>query len=110
MAHTPMSNRALPSGKDKTPLGSRVLPGKDRTPTGNRVLSGKALTKEQHAQLDQRLLSLLRSLNLAIAQVSQARELRYTQPEATIPPGVLDSTLQHLKEAQALVEALKTGR
>lgn len=110
MANTPMSNRTLPSGKDKTPLGNRILPGKDRTPTGNRVLPGKALTKEQHQKVDSHLLALLRSLNLAIAQVSQARELRYTQPEAAIPPAVFDSTLQHLKEAQAVVEVLKTGR
>ena len=119
MWHTPESNRALPSGKDKTPLGSRILPGKDKTPLGNRILPpkdkvaaagrsvpAKVLTKEQNAVLDQQLLALLRSLNLAIAQVSQVRELRYSQPEAAIPAAAMASTLQHLLEAQALVEGL----
>jgi hypothetical protein len=107
MAQTPMDNRSLPGGRDKTPLGNRVLPGKERTPQGTRIISAKPAAKEREAEVDQRLLLLLRSLNLAIAQVSQARELRYTQPEAAIPAGVVDSTLQHLREAQQLAEALK---
>jgi hypothetical protein len=123
MAQTPMDNRSLPSGRDKTPLGNRVLPGKDKTPLGNRVLPGKDKTplgnrivaakpaakdaKEREAEVDRSLLLLLRSLNLAIAQVSQARELRYTQSDAAIPPGVVDSTLHHLREAQQLTESLK---
>jgi hypothetical protein len=106
---TPLGSRMLP-GKDKTPLGSRVLPGKDKTPLGNRVLPAKPPAKdakEREAEVDQSLLLLLRSLNLAIAQVSQARELRYDKPGAAIPPGVVDSTLQHLHDAQQLAEALK---
>jgi len=110
MAQTPMNNRSLPSGRDKTPLGNRVLPGKDKTPLGSRILAAKPApkdTKEREAEFDQRLLLLLRSLNLAIAQVSQARELRYSQADAAIPPGVVDSTLQHIREAQQLAEALR---
>ena len=117
MAQTPLNNRLLPSGRDKTPLGNRVLPGKDKTPLGNRILPAKPAAKEggkdgkdgkeREAEIDQRLLLLLRSLNLAIAQVSQARELRYTQSEAAIPSGVIESTLQHLREAQQLADALK---
>jgi hypothetical protein len=132
MAQAPMDKGSLPSGRDKTPLGSRVLPGKDKTPLGSRVLPGKDKTPlgsrvlpskdktplgtrqlpakdatERAAEVDQRLLLLLRSLNLAIAQVSQARELRYTQPEAALPAGVIDGTLQHLREAQQLAETLK---
>ncbi len=102
---TPLGNRVLPV-KDKTPLGNRALPGKDKTPSGNRVLPAKE-SKERAAEVDQRLLLLLRSLNLAIAQVSQARELRYTQPAAALPAGVVDGTLQHLRDAQQLAEALK---
>jgi hypothetical protein len=119
MAQTPMDKNSLPSGRDKTPLGNRVLPGRDKTPLGNRVLPGRDKTppgnriipakdaKERAAEVDKSLLLLLRSLNLAIAQVSQARELRYTQPEAAIPAGVVDSTLQHLRDAQQLAESLK---
>jgi hypothetical protein len=123
MAQSPIDKNSLPSGRDKTPLGNRVLPGKDKTPLGNRILPGKDKTplgsrivaakptakdaKERGAEVDQSLLLLLRSLNLAIAQVSQARELRYTQTDAPVPAAVVDSTMQHLRDAQQLAETLK---
>lgn len=120
MSRTPLHNRALPEGKDKTPLGNRVLPGKDRTPLGNKVIKEKTPlssrfirdktppgNRVQAASVDQVLLDVLRSLNLAVAAVAQARDHRFTDPEATLSPDTAVQALIHLKDAAQQLDQLR---
>lgn len=120
MSRTPLQNRALPDAKDKTPLGNRVLPGKDRTPLANKVIRdktplGNRIAKErpsgdvrtQDASVDQRLLDVLRSLNLAVAAVAQARDRRFTDPTAKLAPDVAVQALLHLKDAAQQLDQLR---
>lgn len=119
MSRTPLNNRALSEGKDKTPLGNRVLPGKDRTPLGNRVLKDKTPTsnriikdkaasgRSEDASIDQRLLDVLRSLNLAVAAVAQARDRRFADPTAELSADIPVQALLHLKDAAQLLDQLR---
>src|SRR5687767_10105877 len=118
MSRTPLNNRALSEGKDKTPLGNRVLPGKDRTPLGNRVIKDKtpignkvikdkaAGGRSEDASIDQRLLDVLRSLNLAVAAVAQARDRRFADPTAELSADTPVQALLHLKDAAHLLDQL----
>jgi hypothetical protein len=120
MSRTPLHNRALPDGKDKTPLGNRVLPGKDRTPLGNKVIRDKTplssrIVKDKTPQanrvvessVDQRLLDILRSLNLAVASVAQARDRRFADPAAPLSPDLAVQALLHLKDAAQQLDQLR---
>lgn len=101
MSRTPLNSRALTDGKDRTPLGSRVI--RDKTPLGNRVINSKI----QDASVDQQLLDVLRSLNLAVAAVAQARDKRYLDPEAKLTPQVAVQALLHLKDAAQQLDHLR---
>jgi hypothetical protein len=101
MSRTPLNSRALTDGKDRTPLGSRVI--RDKTPLGNRVLNSKI----QNASVDQQLLDVLRSLNLAVAAVAQARDKRYIDPDAKLTPQVAVQALLHLKDAAQQLDHLR---
>ncbi len=101
MSRTPLSNRALTDGKDRTPLGSRVI--REKTPLGNRVLNSKI----QNASVDQQLLDVLRSLNLAVAAVAQARDQRFADPAAQLSSQIAVHALLHLKDAAQLLDHLR---
>jgi hypothetical protein len=120
MSRTPLHNRALPDGKDKTPLGNRVLPGKDRTPLGSKVIREKTplssrIVKDKtplanrvaESSVDQRLLDILRSLNLAVAAVAQARDHRFADPTAHLSPELAVQALLHLKDAAQQLDQLR---
>lgn len=120
MSRTPLHNRALSDGKDKTPLGNRVLPGKDRTPLGNKVVREKTplssrIVKDktplgnvaQEASIDQRLLDVLRNLNLAVAAVAQARDRRFADPAAKLSPETAVQALMYLKDAAQQLDLLR---
>ena len=125
MSRTPLHNRALTDGKDKTPLGNRVLPGKDRTPLGNKVVKektplstrivrdktpgGTRIQESEGTSLDQTLLDVLRSLNLAVAAVAQARDRRFTNPNAELSPDTALQALLHLKDAAQQLDLLRRG-
>jgi hypothetical protein len=115
-----MHNRALTDGKDKTPLGDRVLPGKNHTPLGNKVIREKTplssrIVKDktplgnrvQDASVDQHLLDVLRSLNLAVAAVAQARDRRFADPAAKLSSDVAVQALLHLKDAAQRLDQLR---
>jgi hypothetical protein len=124
MSRTPLHNRALPDGKDKTPLGNKAMPGKDRTPLGNKVIKdktplgnpiSKAVGKDKTAlgnmpkdvSLDQHLLDVLRSLNLAVAAVAQARDQRFADPNAKLSPQIAVQAMLHLKDAAQQLDELR---
>ena len=96
MSRTPLHNRALTDDKDRTSLGGRVI--KDKTPLGNRM---------KDASIDQRLLDVLRSLNLAVAAVAQARDRRFTDPDAKLSPDIAVQALLHLKDAAQQLDVLR---
>ena len=89
----------------RTPLSNRVQPGRDKTPLGNRVVAPGI--KELGNEVDRKLLDLLRSLNLPIAQVSDARERRFARPDAKLPAASADHVLVHLKDAAGVALELK---
>lgn len=101
MSRTPLNSRALSEGKDRTPMGSRVI--RDKTPAGNRVLNSKI----QGASVDQQLLDVLRSLNLAVAAVAQARDRRFIDPDATLSADTAVQALLHLKDAAQQLDHLR---
>ncbi len=101
MSRTPLNSRALTDGKDRTPMGSRVI--RDKTPVSNRVLNSKI----QDASVDQQLLDVLRSLNLAVAAVAQARDKRYIDPNAKLTPQVAVQALLYLKDAAHQLDQLR---
>ena len=109
MSRTPLHNRALTDGKERTSLGGRVI--KDKTPLGNKVIKDKTplgnRLKEQ--SIDQRLLDVLRSLNLAVAAVAQARDRRFTDPDAKLSPDTAVQALLHLKDAAQQLDVLRRG-
>ena len=120
MSRTPLNNRTLSDGKDKTPLGNRALPGKDRTPLGNKIIREKTplssrIVKDktplgnrvQDGSIDQHLLDVLRSLNLAVAAVAQARDRRFADPTAKLTPDVAVQALLHLKDAAQQLDQLR---
>ena len=120
MSRTPLNNRALPDGKDKAPLAGRDLPGKDRTPLGNKVIREKTplssrVVKDKtplgnrldDASIDQHLLDVLRSLNLAVAAVAQARDRRFSDPTAKLSGDVAVQALIHLKDAAQQLDRLR---
>lgn len=120
MSRTPLHNRALPEGKDKTPLGNRMLPGKDRTPLGNKIIREKTplstrIVKDKtplgnrstDTSIDQHLLDVLRSLNLAVAAVAQARDRRFADPAAKLSADVAVQALLHLKDAAQQLDQLR---
>lgn len=110
MTRTPLDNRALPDDGRKTPLGNRVLSAKDRTPIN--VRGAKDKTPQANRVLpppdvDQHLLDVLRSLNLAVAVVAVARERCYTHPGSKLSPRVATDALLHLKDAAQLLDQLR---
>lgn len=96
MSRTPLHNRALTDDKDRTSLGGRVI--KDKTPLGNRM---------QDASIDQRLLDVLRSLNLAVSAVAQARDRRFADSNAKLSPDTAVQALLHLKDAAQQLDVLR---
>lgn len=107
MSRTPLHNRALTDGKDKTPLGNRALSGKDKTPLSTRIVKTPLGSPVQNASIDQRLLDVLRSLNLAVAAVAQARDRRFVDPEAKFSPESAVQALVYLKDAAQQLDQLR---
>lgn len=110
MSRTPLSNRALPDDGRKTPLGNRVLPAKEKTPLSTRIVKDKTPQANRvlpPVDVDQQLLDVLRSLNLAVAVVAVARERCYTHPGAKLSPRVASDALLHLKDAAGLLDQLR---
>lgn len=103
MSRTPLGNRALSDDGRKTPLGSRVLPTKDKTPLSSRIVRDKS----PPVDVDQHLLDVLRSLNLAVAVVAVARERCYTHPGTKLSPRVATDALLHLKDAASVLDHLR---
>ena len=103
MTRTPLGNRALSDDGRKTPLGNRVLPTKDKTPLSSRIVRDKS----PPGDVDQHLLDVLRSLNLAVAVVAVARERCYTHPGSKLSPRVATDALLHLKDAAQLLDQLR---
>ena len=96
MSRTPLNNRTITDGKERTPLTNRAL--KERslhtisTPAGS---------------IDQQLLDVLRSLNLAVAAVAHARDQRFHDPTASLSPQVAIKALLHLKDAAQQLDHLR---
>ena len=107
MSRTPLNNRILTDGKDRTPLANRVI--REKTPLSNRVVREKTPlgNKTQNAAIDQQLLDVLRSLNLAVAAVAQARDQRFADPTTELSPQVALHALLHLKDAAQLLDSLR---
>ncbi len=107
MSRTPPHNRVLPEAKERTPLANRVI--RDKTPLSNRIVRDKTplANKVQPASVDQQLLDVLRSLNLAVAAVAQARDQRFVDPNAVLSPHVTVQALLHLKDAAQLLDHLR---
>ncbi len=89
----------------RTPLSNRVQAGKEKTPLGNRIVAPGI--RDLGREVDRKLLDLLRSLNLAIAQVSEAREQRLAKPDAKLSPNIADHALVHLKDAAGVALEIK---
>lgn len=107
MSRTPLNNRVLSDGKDRTPLGNKVI--KDKTPLSSRIVRDKTPlgNRVQAASVDQVLLDVLRSLNLAVAAVAQARDRRFTDPDAKLSPDTAVQALIHLKDAAQQLDRLR---
>jgi hypothetical protein len=90
---TPLSSRIV---REKTPLSSRIV--REKTPA-----AGNALTPS----IDQQLLDVLRSLNLAVAAVAQARDQRFSDPTTTPSARVAVNALLHLKDAAQQLDSLR---
>lgn len=82
-------------------MGTKALPPNDKPASAGQ--GGAPLG----ADLDRKLLDLLRSLNMAIAQVAEAREQRYSRPEGKLSPDIADHALLHLKDAAGIAVELK---
>ena len=96
MSRTPLNNRTIADGKERTPLGNRTL--KDRSPHGTQV---------PPTSIDQQLLDVLRSLNLAVAAVAHARDQRFHDPTTSLSPQVAVKALLHLKDAAQQLDHLR---
>jgi hypothetical protein len=80
----------------RTPLANKVI--KDKTP-----LSSQALTDS----VDQHLFDVMRSLNLAVAVVAQARDKRFSDPKTMISGRSVHEAMLHLKEAALQLDLLR---
>lgn len=96
MSRTPLNNRTITDGKERTPLGNRAI--KERSPHGTQVAP---------TSIDQQLLDVLRSLNLAVAAVAHARDQRFHDPTASLSPQVAVKALLHLKDAAQQLDQLR---
>lgn len=98
MSRTPLSNRTITDGN-----------GKERTPLTNRALKERPLhtITTPPASVDQQLLDVLRSLNLAVAAVAHARDQRFHDPTANLSPHVAVKALLHLKDAAQQLDHLR---
>ena len=92
----------------RTPLSNRMIPdGKERTPLANRTLKEHHGDHHQPASIDHQLLDILRSLNLAVAAVAHARDQRFHDPSASLSPQVAVKALLHLKDAAQQLDHLR---
>lgn len=96
MSRTPLNNRTITDGKERTPLTNRALK--------ERPLHTISTTP---ASIDQQLLDVLRSLNLAVAAVAHARDQRFHDPTASLSPHVAVKALLHLKDAAQQLDHLR---
>ena len=96
MSRTPLNNRTITDGKERTPLTNRALK--------ERPLHTIATPP---ASIDQQLLDVLRSLNLAVAAVAHARDQRFHDPTASLSPQVAIKALLHLKDAAQQLDHLR---
>jgi hypothetical protein len=96
MSRTPLNNRTITDGKERTPLANRAI--KERSLHG---------IQNQQASIDQQLLDVLRSLNLAVAAVAHARDQRFHDPTASLSPQVAIKALLHLKDAAQQLDHLR---
>jgi hypothetical protein len=90
---TPLKNKVI---REKTPLSNKVI--KDKTPLGNVALQ---------SSIDQRLLEVMRNLNLAVAVVAQARDKRFSDPDTMVSPRSVHEAMLHLKEAAQQLDLLR---
>ncbi len=93
MSRTPLNNRTITDGKERTPLANRAI--KERSLHGI------------PSSIDQQLLDVLRSLNLAVAAVAHARDERFHDPTASLSPQVAVKALLHLKDAAQQLDHLR---
>ena len=96
MSRTPLNNRTITDGKERTPLANRAL--KERSSHGAQV---------PPTSIDQQLLDVLRSLNLAVAAVAHARDQQFQDPTARLSPEVAVKALLHLKDAAQQLDHLR---
>lgn len=96
MSRTPLNNRTITDGKERTPLANQAL--RERSSHGIPI---------QPASIDQQLLDVLRSLNLAVAAVAHARDQRFHDPTANLSPQVAIKALLHLKDAAQQLDQLR---
>ena len=98
MTRTPLHNRSQTDGKEpgRTPLANKTI--KEKTP-----LSSQALTDS----VDQHLFDVMRSLNLAVAVVAQARDKRFSDPKTMVKSRSVHEAMLHLKEAALQLDLLR---
>jgi hypothetical protein len=98
MTRTPLSNRSQTEGKSvsRTPLANKTL--KEKTPLNSQILA---------ATVDQQLFEVMRSLNLAVAVVAQARDKRFSHPTVMVEGRSIHEAMLHLKEAAQALDILR---
>jgi hypothetical protein len=98
MTRTPLHNRSQSEGKEpgRPPLANKII--KEKTP-----LSSQALTDS----VDQHLFDVMRSLNLAVAVVAQARDQRFSDPKTMVKSRSVHEAMLHLKEAAIQLDLLR---
>ncbi len=100
MSRTPLHNRSMSDEKgDRTPLNNKEI--RDKTPLRNKVIKDKSPLANSvlDSSLDERLLEVMRNLNLAVAVVAQARDKRFLDPKTMISGRSVHEALLHLKNA-----------
>jgi hypothetical protein len=93
MTRTPLINKTL---REKTPLKNKII--SEPTP-----LSASALADS----VDQHLLSVMQSLNMAVAVVAQARDQRFDNPTTMVSPRSVHEAMLHLKNAAQQLDLLR---
>ena len=100
MARTPLRNNTISEGKgDRTPLKNKEV--RDKTPLRNKMIKDKSPLANTVLQetIDERLLEIMRNLNLAVAVVAQARDKRFADPKTMVSERSVHEALLHLKAA-----------
>jgi hypothetical protein len=90
---TPLANKAI---REKTPLKNKIIT--DPTPLNQTALA---------ATVDQHLLDVMQSLNMAVAVVAQARDKRFQDPATMVSPRSVHEAMLHLKNAAQRLDLLR---